>query len=771
MIEIPLDISLAEGEIEAVRKLLGREPSDVELQIFDVLWSEHCSYKSSKPMLKKHLPVTGPTVVQGPEEDAGILSFTEWQGVHYGVVIGHESHNHPSQILPVEGAATGIGGVVRDVICMGADLIGVLDPLRFGDPEGPNAEECGAIARGVVSGIAQYGNALGVPNLGGDLFFDGSFDKNCLVNVVALGLLECDRIVNSAVPQEAKKEPYVLVLVGKPTDSSGFGGATMASKVFGEDHEEGENRGAVQIPDPFLKRVLNVALREFYDRMDARRIPFGCKDLGAGGISCMASEIAERGGFGIELDLDAAPVAEDLPAHVLAVAETQERYGLAVPERWAEDVLKLFNEEFALPTIYRGACAAVIGRFVSDPVVRIAHKGELVCDTTVAAITTGAVADRVEGVFSPKPYVRTLDTPFDPASALLSMLGSVNGASAEPIFRSYDTEVMGNAVIRPGEADAAVILPVHGCPVGLAVTVDGNPWYTDLEPHKGAALAVIEAARNLAAVGATPIGLTDCLNYGSPEDPAVYHQFAAGVRGIAEAASRIGLRDDPKHPIPVVSGNVSFYNQSESGGAVKPSPIIAMVGTIADASRATTLRLKDPGNALYLVGNRYDDLGGTLYDRVVRGGMGGNPPKIRYDEERALIHFVSRFVEEGLVRSSHDISRGGALMAMAEMVIAGDPHFAKRGLRADFTPLGEEIEYERTLFGESGGFLLEIEPDVEERFRERARERRVALYRLAEVTGEDALTIEGPGLAPITWTGEEMRTIHQSALAELFPGV
>ncbi len=766
MREIPLDISLSDNEKDEVKRLLGRAPSPVELQLFDVLWSEHCSYKSSKPTLKEYLPTSGPTVLQGPEEDAGILHFTEWQGVKYGIVIAHESHNHPSQILPVEGAATGIGGVVRDVICMGGELIGVLDPLRFGDPEGPNGARSRRIAQGVVKGIAQYGNALGVPNLGGDLFFDRSFDSNCLVNVVALGLVEADRVVPSAVPRN-RKEPYVFILVGKPTDSSGFGGATMASKDLEE--EGAESKGAVQVPDPFLKRVLNVALAELFDTAHRRRIPIGCKDLGAGGISCMASEIAERGGVGVEIDLDLVPLAEEIPPHVAAVAETQERYGLAIPESFVDDVLALFNEQYDLPSIYRGAQAKVVGRFTEVEQLRILWKGDRVCDASVAAITTGAEAVRPEGP-SPAPALeRHHDFDGDLGEALMKMLGSSNGASAEPLFRSYDTEVMGNAVIRPGEADAAVILPVHGCPVGAAVTVDGNPWIGALDARLGGAHAMTEAARNLAAVGATPLGVTDCLNYGSPENPEVFRQFVEGVRGIREAADGIGLRDHPGSPIPVVSGNVSFYNQSDSENAVAPSPIICMVGTIVDVSQAVTLRLKQPGHALYLVGERYGELGGSLYHHVIHGDRGGKPPPVRYEEERAAIHLVSTWGEEGLLSAAHDISRGGLLAALAEMGAAEAPHPIGATIKID--DFGQDLSIAERLFTESGGFLIEVGPGEEERFRREAGEAGVPLFRIGEATSERRIRIRLGDETIVDLECESIRRVLDEGLAALFTGV
>ncbi len=775
MIDIAPDITLSGKERSELIRLLGREPSTVELQLFDVLWSEHCSYKSSRPTLKEFLPTEGPTVLQGPEEDAGILHFTEWQGVRYGLVIAHESHNHPSQILPVEGAATGIGGIVRDVVCMGGELIGVLDPLRFGDVNGKRADHSIAIARGVVKGIAQYANALGVPNLGGDLFFDRSFDQNCLVNVVAVGLVEEDRVVPSAVPRAATGEKYVFLLVGKPTDSTGFGGATMASRVL--DGEETENRGAVQVPDPFLKRVLNVALHDLYDRAQRRGIPFGCKDLGAGGIACMASEIADRGGVGVTIDLDRVPLAEEIPPFVAAVAETQERYGLALPASFVEEALALFNEEYDLPSIYRGARAAVVGEFTEERRVKILFKGETVCDAAVEAITTAPVAARVEGAAPETAVTARHDLPPEKiGGALLAMLASPNGGSAEPLFRSYDQEVKGNALLRPGEADASVILPIHGCPVGAAFTVDGNPRYGALDPWAGGAHAVLEAARNLACIGAAPLGITDCLNYGNPEDPEVFSQFRGGVRGLCEAVRRIGLRDDPGHPIPVVSGNVSFYNQSETGSAVAPSPVICMAGIVLDGANVVTLRLKEPGDAIFLVGRRRGDLGGSLYHDVVHGDRAGAPPRIAWDEETAALHAVSALVGDGLARACHDIGAGGMLFALAEMIVAagalpaGVSQIAP-GATIEIDRIGTGLSPAETLFCEAGGFLIEVDDKGARALCAAAERGGFPVFRIGEVTERGALEVRSGGETIVNLDGACLFDAWDGALRGVFQGV
>ncbi|MBN2327495.1 MAG: phosphoribosylformylglycinamidine synthase, partial [Candidatus Omnitrophica bacterium] len=387
-------IALTPDEALKIKERLGRLPSMAEIFVFDIEWSEHCSYKSSKSLLKKYLPTTGKNVIQGPEEDAGIVFFTEHEGHRYGIVIAHESHNHPSQVLPFEGAATGIGGIVRDVDCMGASVIGVADPLRFGDPNGRYADRTRSIVDGVVEGIWSYGNALGVPNLGGDVVFHSGYDDNCLVNVVALGLIREDEIIHSRVPKGGVG--FDLILVGKPTDRSGFGGASFASGTLDQEDEE-ENKGAVQIPDPFLKNILlhYKATHDVRRRAKELGIEIGMKDLGAGGIACCSSEIGASGGYGVRLDLDLVHVSEPgLPPEVILCAETQERYLLAVPPSFTPEVLRIYNEDWELPAICSGAGAHRIGTVVKEPVIQAAYQGKLVVDLPIDFVVEGIRYDR-----------------------------------------------------------------------------------------------------------------------------------------------------------------------------------------------------------------------------------------------------------------------------------------------------------------------------------------------------------------------------------------
>jgi phosphoribosylformylglycinamidine synthase II len=750
-------LNLTAAEARKVAELLGRDPTIVEITIFNTMWSEHCSYKSSRAVLKELLPTEAPNVVLGPGEDAGVIRFAPaGDGDWYCLVIAHESHNHPSQVLPVEGAATGIGGIVRDVYCMGADVVGVLDPLRFGDPSGPKGRQAVAIARGVVEGIAQYGNALGVPNLGGDIVFDAGYDENCLVNVVAVGIVKESKILRSRVPVEAKEIPYKIVLVGKPTDDSGFGGAAFASEDLASEEEA--NRGAVQVPDPFLKRVLTEANRKVLELAESRGATIGFKDLGAGGISCVTSEMAHAGGFGVTIDLDMVNVAAGAyPPAVVSCSETQERYALAVPADVVEDVLHIYNEDFELPHLYHGAGAVVIGDVTKEQVYRIESAGEVVCETAVDVITTGISYDR-----DLKPRRRSFKEPELERGRslhddLLAILSGPNTASKNYVFKHYDMEVQGRAVLRPGEADAGVIAPLPGSRTGLALTVDGNPFYGSIDPYQGGALAVCEAARNVASVGAVPSTITDCLNYGNPEVEEVFWEFREGVRGIGDACRGIGLLSHEGHPLPVVSGNVSFYNQGESGKAIPPSPIIACVGVVEDYSLCRSIAWKEEGNALYYIGEPLDELGGSEYYRTIYGTLGANVPQADFIRERNQIRAVIEMHSLGWVQACHDTGQGGLITALAEMAVhrAGGREL---GLKVDLDELARTgLPPEKILFSETGGFILELSQGSEREVLALCTRNRVELYRLGALDGRGTLDIRLGGERIAAWKVEELR--------------
>jgi len=681
---------------------LGRDPLLPEAFLLDVSLSEHCSYKSSRPFLRRHIPPLASHVVLGPGEDAGIVSLGTWNGEEWVLVVAHESHNHPSQVLPIEGAATGIGGIVRDVYCMGCDVMGVLDPLRFGDPDGPNGDRVRAIARGVIRGIGEYGNALGVPNLGGDVWFHEGFDDNCLVNVVAFGAMPRRRIIRSRVPEAARSTPYVLVLVGKPTDSTGLGGASFASQILDEE-EAAQNRGAVQVHDPFLKRVLVEATKEVWEWLEEAGIEVGCKDLGAGGLGGASSELVLAGGFGAEIELDQVPHAPgSLLPHQILCGETQERFVWAVPETQAATLLSIFNDRYELGAVYPGARAAVIGRVLQDPVYRCLWQGDVVCELPGPILQESPIAERQ--VAARERALPSLDPPRpeDWAAWLREQLSDWNAVCRAPIYRGYDQEVRGQALLRPGEADAGVLRPISGASLGVAISVDGNPEYGALDPYWGGALAVLESARNVAATGARPLAVTDCLNFGNPEDPVCLGDLDAALRGMADACRALGSPDRPDEPLPIVSGNVSLYNQSSRGRAIPPSPIVACFGILPDYGRAVAQRLAEPGDRILVVGERARHWGRP------RREAGGRVPDRSLSAQAAEIHAVQALAERGVLRACHDSSDGGLLRALFEMMVFEDGP-GGFGLECDLAALGDLPEHE-LLLSETPGFVLEVAP-------------------------------------------------------------
>lgn len=680
-----LNISLSDEEIKRICKGIKREPSIVELYVFNAEWSEHCSYKSSKNVLKI-LPTYSADVILGPGEDAGIIRIFD----KYCLVVSHESHNHPSQVLPYEGSATGVGGIVRDINCMGADVIGICDSLRFGDNE--------YIINGVIEGIGGYGNPLGIPNLGGDTYFNPSFNENCLVNVVGLGIVEEDDIIHSKVPHLAKNIPYSIIIIGKATDASGFCGASFASETLDLEMERKE---AVQVPDPFLKNVIFKANKALFKLIKEKDVKIAFKDLGGGGIACAASEIA--GGFGVEIELSKVPQVEGLSPSVIACSETQERFIMACPEEIVDDVLRLYNETWELGKMSELAGAAVIGKVLHKPSYILKYNGEVVCNLPISFLVGGISIDRKE-----KPIVCKYKEPVfnlpDLKGAILNVLSERNVKSKRWIYSSYDTEVLGKTVIRPGEADASLIAPLidKDIPIGIAISCDGNPFYGRIDPYWQAINAVLEGARNVASIGATPICITDCLNYGSPENGEIFWQFKEGVRGIADACNALNL--------PVISGNVSFYNESSSGVSIDPSPIIACFGKIGDISKAITMEFKEAYNPLFLIGERKDECGGSVYYQTL-GFMGKNIPKPDLEKEKEYINKIIELINDGVILSCHDISDGGMITTIFEMAELGG-----LGFEIDIRGIGN-IREDKLLFSESPGFILEVKKGFEEKIK------------------------------------------------------
>ena len=749
-------VRLEPEEVLLLPRLLGRPPLWPEAVLFGILWSEHCSYKSTRHLLRR-LPAGAPQVVIGPGEDAGVVALPE-PCADTVLVLAHESHNHPSQVLPVEGAATGVGGIVRDVACMGATVVGVLDALRFGDPRaGVHVRD---VVRGVVAGIAGYGNPLGVPNLGGDAVFDRAYDDNCLVNVMAVGLAPADGVLRSRVP--AGDGPWVFVLVGKPTDESGFGGAAFASDALGGD----DSRGAVQLPDPFLKRVLCVANEEAFARLRARGIPAGFKDLGAGGVACATSELAAASGRGARIRLDAVHrVDRRLPPEVLLCAETQERFCWVVPESFAAELCALYNVEFALGSIYPGAGATAIGEATDDGRYGVTWGEETVVECPIEAITSGRRIERASRRRPPAVAAAGASGAGEARlhQALLGLLEGLELCPREYLFRHYDSEVQGRTWLRPGEADAVVLQAVRGRPLGLALAVGGNPRWCEADPELGARHAVAEAARNVATVGARPWALTDCLNFGDALDPQVMGDLEATLDGLAAAAAALGGLAATGHPLPFVSGNVSLYNHAR-GASIPPSPIVLCAGVLASAGGALPASLVRPGDVLARVGAPADTLTGSAYLRLVAGGQAGAPPPLDLEREASLQAFAVRAAEAGWAVAAHDVSDGGMAIALVEMLLAG-PEDVRLGVDVASLPSG--VSPAAALFGESPAIVHAVRPERWPAFEGAARAAGLDPHRLGGVTTAGRLrvvTLDGA----LEWRVEELREAGARTLERLW---
>lgn len=692
-------LALRTDELRRIAERLGRDPGIVEVHAFDAQWSEHCSYKSSRHLLRK-LPTDGPTVMQGPAEDAGILHLGEWNGDKWGVVIAHESHNHPSQVVPFEGAATGVGGIVRDVLCMGAEVIAVADPLRFGRVEDPESHQR-YVAQGAVDGIAAYGNAIGVPNIAGDVYFDERFDDNCLINVVALGLLKEQDIIHSAAPPNSAG--WDIVLVGKATDTSGFGGAAFSSVTLDEEDADA-NKGAVQVPDPFLKNVIMRASYRVFEYLRENRITAGFKDLGAGGIMGCSAELCSSGGFGAIIDLDDVNTAiKNIPPEVIAIGETQERLCWILPGDVTPNVLKIYNEEFSLPQIARGACATVIGAVQAEKQYVLRHGNEIVMDVPIEFLT-GSIRDElpVRPMSERKvtdPARRYVTGEASVTELLPQVLAHRDVCSREPLYVRYDGAVRGTTVIPRGYASAGVIAPVPGAPLGVALSVAGNPRMGKADPVLAAQHAVLESVRKVVSVGARPLGLTDCLNFGNPQNVEHYSELVHAIDGLAVAARELGT--------PYVSGNVSLYNESKSGNAIPASPIVACVGGLQDVAQVVTAPFKAAGNTLFLVGRPQNAAGGAVFAELLQQ-TGGPVPPIDYERAIADIAFFRAAADGGFITAARSIGRGGVLATICEMAFP----------TLESTPIGARLTHPRTwgngvtgeleaYFGESGGFVIE----------------------------------------------------------------
>lgn len=636
------EVALSDSEYALIQQLLGRDPSPVELGMFGAMWSEHCGYKHSRPLLKQ-LPTDAPWVLQGPGENAGAVDL----GNGLAAVFKVESHNHPSAVEPYEGAATGVGGIVRDIFTMGARPVAILDALRFGNLDD---ERNRYLFDNVVAGIGGYGNCLGIPTVGGEIAFDDSYDGNPIVNAMCVGLVKTDGIVRA----KASGIGNVLVLIGAETGRDGLHGAVFASV----DDPEASHRGVVQVGNPFLEKQLMEACLELLQGDSV----VAMQDLGAAGLTSSIIECASRGGVGIDIDVAAVPRRETgMTAYEVMLSESQERMVLvAAPDRFDEIAAVL--ERWSLSS-------ALIGYITDDGLVRIRDGEELHVEVPVTHFidecpTYVVAADEPE---SAREH-RTLDLSrlsdirqAGIGSTLLILLGSRNLGSRQPVWEQYDHTILTNTVFGPGKADAAV-LRIKGAKEGIAISMDCNSRYCELDPYLGAQYAILEATRNVSAVGALPLGMTNCLNFGNPERSPGNWQLSRAVAGLADACREMG--------VPIVSGNVSLYNETE-GRPIQPTPMVGCIGVLDDVTVARGVSWND-GDDIYLLGETAPGLGGSEYLSLVHGMVAGVPVPIDFDLERRLQQFMRALVISGMVSGVHDVADGGLAVALAEMALASN---------------------------------------------------------------------------------------------------
>ncbi|MBI3752664.1 MAG: phosphoribosylformylglycinamidine synthase subunit PurL, partial [Deltaproteobacteria bacterium] len=663
---------LTSDEYQRILKALGREPNLLELGIFSVMWSEHCSYKSSKVHLR-NFPTTGKYVLQGPGENAGVVDIGDGLAVAFKM----ESHNHPSYIEPYQGAATGVGGILRDIFTMGARPIASLNSLRFGSFNHPKTRY---LLNGVVAGIAGYGNCMGVPTVGGEIYFHESYNGNCLVNAMTVGIMESNKIFKG----KAEGVGNLVMYVGSKTGRDGIHGATMASDVFGEGGEE--RRPTVQVGDPFTEKLLLEACLEVF-KTD---YVVGIQDMGAAGLTSSSVEMASRAGTGIDIDVSLVPRREQgMTPYEVMLSESQERM-LMVVRQGCEDKVKEIFHKWDLE-------AVVIGIVTSSGLLRVAEGNDIAAMIPVKPLTDNApLYKRPIKRPASQDDVQTLDIknipePKNYNETLLKLLSSPNIASKEWIYRQYDHMVRTDTVVLPG-SDAAVIR-IKGTKKALAMTVDCNSRYCYLDPWTGGAIAVAEAARNLVCSGAKPIALTDCLNFGNPERPEIMWQFEQAVLGMSEACKKFG--------IPVISGNVSLYNET-SGVSIYPTPTVGMVGLMEDISRHATQWFKTEGDIIVLLGETKDELGGSEYLKIIHKLDKGKPPHLNLDMEARAQEVCLNAIHDGIIKSAHDLSEGGLAVALAECCMSSK----NTAVGAEITLPAHTMRRDALLFGESQSRII-----------------------------------------------------------------
>ncbi len=722
-------MGLTEDEYDQICTTLGRLPNYTEVGMYAVLWSEHCAYKHTRPFFKL-FPTTGERILQGPGENAGVVDI----GDGWAVVFKVESHNHPSAIEPYQGAATGVGGILRDIFTMGARPIAALNSLRLGDLDD---EKVKYLFKGIVAGIAGYGNAVGVPTVGGEVYFDPGYAGNPLVNAMAVGLVRHEMITTAS----ASGVGNPVMVVGSETGRDGIHGASFASGELSSDSEE--KSPTVQAGDPFVEKLLIEACLEAIESGAV----IGIQDMGAAGLTSSACEMASRAGSGIEIDLALVPCREPgMSPYEIMLSESQERM-LVVPKKDAVDEVKAIFAKYGLP-------AVVVGKVTDDGMVRVYDGSDLAAEVPAKSLSTDGAPTYVREAKRPAYLdqtqsfdISTIAEQTDYTQDLLDLLDSPTIASKQWVYEQFDHLVQLNTVVAPGAADAAV-LRIKGTKKGIAVTVDGNGRLVYLDPYQGSMGVVAEAARNLVCTGAEPIGLTDGLNFGNPEKPEVYWQLQQAIQGLAEAAREL--------EIPVTGGNASLYNES-SGQAIYPTPIIGMVGLIEDIDLRMTSSFKDVNDVIGLLGWPGSELGGSEWLKLKVGEPQGQAPVIDLGREKALQKACLAVIRSGLIKSAHDISEGGLAVCIAESCIQGN--------------LGAEVNLpwpgrlDGLLFGESAArIVISAAPENWDKLHELAAQYGVPLTRLGRVKAEEVVFATAQGWSVISSSVGSLKTAWEQSL-------
>lgn len=719
-------MGVSDSEYDLIVSFMGRQPNYTEIGVFSVMWSEHCAYKNSKPLLRR-FPTTGERVLMGPGEGAGIVDIGDNQAVVFKI----ESHNHPSAVEPFQGAATGVGGIIRDIFSMGARPIATLNSLRFGKLESDRVKY---LFEHVVSGIAGYGNCIGIPTVGGEVVFDESYEGNPLVNAMCVGLIDHDKIQRGV----AKGVGNPVFYVGPPTGRDGIHGATFASVELTEESES--KRTAVQVGDPFMEKLVMESCLELIDT----GIVLGIQDMGAAGLTCSSAEMASKAGNGLELYLDQVPQREEgMTPYEMMLSESQERMLFVVEPKDEAQAKEIFERW--------GVICAKVGKVTDDGRLKLYHHGEVVGDMPVKALVDECpVYNKPSEV--PEYYVanENIDTlryeeVSDLSGALKKVLASPSIASKAWVYEQYDYMVRTSTAVRPG-SDAAVVT-VNGTRKGLAMTTDCNGRYVYLDPEVGGKIAVSEAARNIVCSGAEPLAITDNLNFGSPEKPDIFWQMEKSVDGMAEACDVLGT--------PVIGGNVSMYNENAKG-AIYPTPVVGMVGLVHDTDHITTQGFKNEGDIIVLLGDTFAELGGSEFQYVVHGVTEGRPPKLDLATEKTLQDSVLSAIQKGLVESAHDLSEGGLAVALAESCISGGKGASVR--------MTTELRNDHALFSESQSrILLTATKDNADALVDLMKKMQVPVQVIGQVTGSN-LTVELNGTSAVNESVAVLKQVWEDVI-------